>query len=276
MRIAAENAQMVIAAAFERTLPEKAAEGARLDGAVMPPRRAVHGDLAANHALVNAAALGLPPAALARLLVRNIDLNGGCFAGVTAAESGFLNFTFGDAWYNAALDEAARFGAPPPALSQPETAREVLLLFPHTAYVPEQELAQRGDMENPIYRVRYAYARIGAVVENCALSALPAYPAEAADTPHLALPAERALIKLIAALPGECARAEERGDAASLCAYALHLADGFYALYAVPRYFNAGEQTLAQRLLLLAAARRTLGYALDSAGVCKRSRHLTG
>ena len=269
LQAAEESAQTLIAAAFRRAVPEASAQGARLLGAVTLPRRAEHGDLAANHALTCAAALGLPPDELARRLARNIDVDGSCFAAVDAAGAGFLNFTLGDVWYNAALDEAARPVTPPTALAVPETAEDELRLFPRASDVPVEELSQRSDMANGVYRVRYAYARMGAVIENYAAAARPAYPAGTADTARLSLPAERALIKLIAMLPGECARAVERCDAAALCGYALRLADGFYAVYALPGYFAADEHTLAQRLRLLAAARGTLGYALDRAGVNK-------
>ena len=265
---AAESAQELIAAAFERTLPEASARGARLNGAVLQPRRAQHGDFAANHALIGAAALGMPSAELARRLAQNTELNGSCFATV-AAEAGFLNFTLGDVWYAAVLDEALRLGAPPAALTQPETAEDELRLFPHTKTVPEKELSRRGDMANPVYRVRYAYARMGALIENRAAHAAHMTEAEnAAARPMLA--EECALIKLIAALPGECARAEKRRDAAPLCGYALRLADGFYALYAQPGYFSADGDTLEQRLRLLIAACRALAYALDYVGVDKR------
>ncbi len=268
LQAAAESAQTLIAAAFVRAAPEASAQGARLLGAVTLPRRAEHGDLAANHALTCAAALGLPPDELARRLARNIDIDGSCFAAVDAAGAGFLNFTLGDVWYDAVLDEAARPVTPPTALAAPETAADELRLFPRASDVPVEELSQRGDMANGVYRVRYAYARMGAVIENYA-AARPVYPAGTADTARLSLPAERALIKLIAMLPGECARAVERCDAAALCGYALRLADGFYAVYALPGYFAADEHTLAQRLRLLAAARGALGYVLDRAGVNK-------
>ena len=269
LQAAAESAQTLIAAAFVRAVPEASAQGARLLGAVTLPRRAEHGDLAANHALTCAAALGLPPDELAQRLARNIDINESCFAAVDAAGAGFLNFTLGDAWYNAVLDEAARPVMPPTAIATPETAADELRLFPRASDVPVEELSRRGDMANDVYRVRYAYARMGMVIENYAVAARPVYPAETAYAARLSLPAERALIKLVAALPGECARAVERCDAAALCGYALRLADGFYAVYALPGYFAADEHTLAQRLRLLAAARGTLGYALDRAGVNK-------
>ncbi len=267
LQTAAESAQALIAAAFERALPETSARGVRLDGAVTLPRRAQHGDLAANHALVGAAALGMPPAELARRLARNMELNGSCFAAATA-DAGFLNFTLHAAWYSAVLDEAARLAAPPTALAQPETAADELRLFPHTLTVPEEELSQRGDTANPVYRVRYAYARMGVLIENHA--AYAAHTTEIATAARPLLAAERALIKLIAALPGECARAGERRDAAPLCGYALRLADGFYAAYALPGYFSADEPAPDLRLRLLAATRRALAYALDYAGVDKR------
>ncbi len=268
LQAAAERAQALIAAAFERALPEAPVRGVRLDGAVTLPRRAQHGDLAANHALVGAAALGMPPEELARRLARNMELNGSCFAAV-AAEAGFLNFTLGDAWYAAVLDEAVHLGAPPAALAQPETAEDELRLFPHIKTVPEKELSRRGDMANPVYRVCYAYARMGALIENRAAHAAHMTEAENASARPM-LAEERALIKLIAALSGECARAEKRRDAAPLCGYALRLAEGFYALYAQPGYFSADEPALDLRLCLLTAARRALAYALDYAGVDKR------
>lgn len=268
LQAAEESAQTLIAAAFGRAVPENP-QGARPDGTVTLPRRAEHGDLTANHALIGAAALGLPPAELAQRLARNMDPEGSCFAAVDAAGAGFLNFMLSDAWYDAVLDEAARLSPPPTALAAPETTEDELRLFPRTVDVPVGELLQRGDMANGVYRVRYAYARMGAVIENYASAARPVHPAGTADSARLSLPAERALIKLIAALPGECARAGERRDAAALCGYALRLADGFYAVYALHGHFSADEHTLAQRLRLLAAARGALGYALDRAGVNK-------
>ena len=269
IRAAAENAQTLIAAAFERAMPELSAQGARLSGEVVMPRHTRYGELSANHALVSAAALGVSPAELAGRIAQSTEPNGSCFASVTAAGAGFLNFTLSDEWYNAVLDAASRLSAVPAAAAGAETALDVLRRFPHKGGGTERELALRGDMANPVYRVRYAYRRMGAVMDNCAASSRPVYPAETADAARLTRGDERALIRLLAALPRECARAAECRDTSPLCAYALELADEFYGIYAVPQYFSADEHTLAQRLHLLAAARCTLGYALDRAGVNK-------
>lgn len=146
-----------------RSAAEQAAEACLREGferlgAAAAPRGAFRwrerddGELAANHALVCAAALGLSPAVLAERLAQAAELPP-LFSAVTAA-GGFLNFRLSPVWYEAALEAlcAGAEGAAPDF----SPAR-----FPGL----EPRLAPRQDAASPLYRLRWAYERSRALLE---------------------------------------------------------------------------------------------------------------
>ena len=141
-------ADACLAEALSRILP-----GSQLRGGFTWAGDFSRGELAGNHALCSAGALGLAPAALAALLAREAVLPED-FAALTAAGPGFLNFRLSDRWYDAALASlSAREEGPLPDFSP---AR-----FPTL----DPALALRQDAASPLYRLRWAYARSRTLLE---------------------------------------------------------------------------------------------------------------
>ena len=78
-------------------------EGAELRGTVEIPKDARNGDYAANHAMVGAKAMKMPPRKIAEILTQHLELEGSWFDSAEIAGPGFLNFRVSDKWYAAVL-----------------------------------------------------------------------------------------------------------------------------------------------------------------------------
>ncbi len=84
--------------------------GAELKGNVDIPKDTKNGDYAANHAMVNAKALKLPPRKIAEALVAEVKTEGSWFDAVEIAGPGFINFRLGKKWYADVLESAEAEG----------------------------------------------------------------------------------------------------------------------------------------------------------------------
>ena len=81
-------------------------------------------------------------------------------------------------------------------------------------------------------------------------------------------PAERELVKLLVAFPGEVAEAAERRAPHRIAVYALELAQAFTAFYRDCRVVGAEPAELESfRIGLSVAARRTIARSLGLLGV---------
>jgi arginyl-tRNA synthetase len=131
------------------------------------------------------------------------------------------------------------------------------------------DLARRESAENPVYYVQYAHARIVTMLGKLK----PAYVDRAltpdADWGSGALePAERGLIKALAAFPDEVAEAAERRGPHRIAAYALELAQEFTAFYRDCKVVGAQPQEVESfRIALSQSARQTIALALGLLGV---------
>jgi len=131
------------------------------------------------------------------------------------------------------------------------------------------DLARRESAENPVYYVQYAHARIVTMLGKLD----PAYVDRAltpdADWGSGALePAERGLIKALAAFPDEVAEAAERRGPHRIAAYALELAQEFTAFYRDCKVVGAQPQEVESfRIALSQSARQTIALALGLLGV---------
>ncbi len=95
------------------SLTQKAYEKAAAAGALPPgvevkavvdsPKDAKNGDFATSFALAGAKLMKMPPPAVAKALLENLDLEGSFFQKAEVAGPGFLNFTFGPSWYGEVL-----------------------------------------------------------------------------------------------------------------------------------------------------------------------------
>ena len=77
--------------------------GAELSGTVEIPKDVSNGDYAANHAMVCARALRMPPRKIAEALAEHCNLDGSYFSSLSVAGPGFINFRLSDRWYEAVL-----------------------------------------------------------------------------------------------------------------------------------------------------------------------------
>ena len=131
------------------------------------------------------------------------------------------------------------------------------------------DLARRESAENPVYYVQYAHARIASMLRRFDERRLEAGLDVDADWGSGELePAERALVKQLAAFPEEVAEAAERRAPHRIAAYALETAQAFTAFYRDCRVFGATPESIESfRAALSVAARTTLALSLGLLGV---------
>ena len=91
--------QAYMAAVTAEDLPA----GAELTGTVEIPKDVSNGDYAANHAMVCARALRMPPRKIAEALAQYCALDGSYFSSVSVAGPGFINFRLSERWYDEVL-----------------------------------------------------------------------------------------------------------------------------------------------------------------------------
>lgn len=110
-----ENARQQ-AAAIVRAAYDKAVAAGELPQAELPkvtvetPKDASNGDWASTVAMQCAKPLHMAPRKIAEALVNNMELDGTCFEKVEIAGPGFMNFTYGGAWYQDAVRTAVAEG----------------------------------------------------------------------------------------------------------------------------------------------------------------------
>ena len=110
--------------------------------------------------------------------------------------------------------------------------------------------------------VQYAYARASSVLRK-GEAERPPYPFDPGQLTH---PDELGLVRVVAALPRTVRAAARTAHVQGLAGYAHELADRFNRFYHAVPVLKA-ERERASRIALVAAARQTLGNALDLIGV---------
>jgi arginyl-tRNA synthetase len=151
-----------------------------------------------------------------------------------------------------------------------DAARFFMLQRSHDRTVDlDLDLARRESAENPVYYVQYAHARIVSVLGRFAERRLEAALAPDADWGSGPLdPAERELVKQLAAFPEEVAEAASRRAPHRIAAYALETAQAFTAFYRDCRVFGATpESSESFRAALSVAAQTTIALSLGLLGV---------
>ena len=111
-----EEAKLSIDGLIEKAFKKAVSAGSLPDGdfpqgKVEIPKDTSNGDYAANHAMVGAKLLKLPPRKAAEILVANMDLSESYFKAVEIAGPGFLNFRLADKWYGNVLEVVRSEGA---------------------------------------------------------------------------------------------------------------------------------------------------------------------
>lgn len=244
------QAEALTAAAVDAAL----AEGA-LSGEPPAAPKAVWGgacgDCSTAYPLAAARALGVPPRELAAALAARMALEGAFFASVEAGGPGFLNFRLSEGWYEAVLEAAEAAPPHPPAV--PLSDREAIRLL--TGARPgaplEAELPLRRDRGNPLYVLRYAAERLSRLPE--AFACVKEFPFS---------PAERPLIRSVAAYPAALRRLEENGDPSHVARCLTELTEALRRCRAACRAGGAPPHPRS-----LAAARRVLEDGMGVLGV---------
>ncbi|NPV28770.1 MAG: arginine--tRNA ligase [Firmicutes bacterium] len=131
------------------------------------------------------------------------------------------------------------------------------------------DLAREQSSENPVYYIQYAHARICSILRQ---SDAPPPRAEEAVLEVLRDPAELALIRKIAELPGEILFAATHLEPHRLAHYAYELATLFHGFYTTCRVLTEDPVLRAARLVLVNASRIALRNTLKLLGVSAPER----
>jgi arginyl-tRNA synthetase len=118
-------------------------------------------------------------------------------------------------------------------------------------------------MENPVYYVQYAHARISSLIRTADERGFDHGAVEDANLLRLDHPAEHELLRALARLPLEVAEAAELRATQRLARHAEELAGTFHRFYTECRVLVEGDEELGRaRYWLAVAARRALADAL--------------
>lgn len=128
------------------------------------------------------------------------------------------------------------------------------------------QLARQKSLENPVYYVQYAHARIMSIHRQArAAGAVAAQPGEV-DFSILG-PPEKELLRKIADFPDEIAIAARTLAPHRIARYVLDLATLFHSYYNHHRVLNDDPALQGARLLLVETTRITIKNALNALGV---------
>lgn len=127
----------------------------------------------------------------------------------------------------------------------------------------DMDQAVAEDSNNPVYYVQYAHARICSILRNLAEEGTTLNTAGMAqNTLLLTAPEERALIRKVAAYPGEIVRAAQGMDPARITHFLTELATAFHKFYTACRIKGEAEELAQARLALAVAAKNVLQNGL--------------
>jgi arginyl-tRNA synthetase len=139
------------------------------------------------------------------------------------------------------------------------------------------ELVKKKSMENPVYYVQYAHARICSVQRKAEESgmALPVLPLGEADTAGLALldtPEDLELLGLLDQYPDVLAASAKALAPHMISFYLRELAQALHRYYQANQVLSVEEGLRRARLMLLAAVAQTVRNGLDALGVSAPDR----
>jgi arginyl-tRNA synthetase len=129
------------------------------------------------------------------------------------------------------------------------------------------EAVTRQSLDNPVYYVQYAHARIASVVRQARGQGFQATPLDQADLGLLAHPLEAALLRQLAAFEELVVVAAEQRAPHRLSRYAEDLAAGFHRFYGECRVLSDDQALSSARWWLCLATRQVLANVLGLMGV---------
>ena len=130
------------------------------------------------------------------------------------------------------------------------------------------ELAKKESMENPVYYIQYAYARIASIFREMKVQEIKLAPLDKVNFNELKEEHERTLLKKLACFPGlivECAVAHEPHH---LTKYLQELAGIFHGFYKKHKVLLPDQKGKMQaRLYLVKAVKQVIENGLELMGV---------
>jgi arginyl-tRNA synthetase len=149
-----------------------------------------------------------------------------------------------------------------------DAARYHLLMFgPDSAMTFDIEEVARQTMENPVYYVQYAHARIASILRRASEADVALKPIGEVQLELLEHPTELDLARRVAELPKEVADATDLRAPHRLTRYAEELAALFHRFYAECKVVGDDAELTQARLWLCRAAKQALAAALALLGV---------
>ncbi len=129
------------------------------------------------------------------------------------------------------------------------------------------EVVQRQSMDNPVYYVQYAHARLASILAKAQREGVPQKPVEETDLSLLTHEAELDLLRTIAELPQLIALAAELRAPHRLSFAAQELAARVHRFYTECRVVSDDAPFTRSRLWLAAGAKQAIAILLDLMGV---------
>ena len=149
-----------------------------------------------------------------------------------------------------------------------DAARFTLLMRSHdTTFEFDLEEVKRQSLDNPVYYVQYAHARIASILRRAEQSGVALEPVGQADLARLETESELDLLRRIAELPEEIQIAAKLRAPYRLTRYAQDLAAEFHRFYTECRVVTDDAALTQARLWLCVAAKQVIGKVLGVLGV---------
>ncbi|WP_366919081.1 arginine--tRNA ligase [Geobacter sp.] len=142
-----------------------------------------------------------------------------------------------------------------------------LMRKPDSQLVFDIDLAKQQSLENPVYYVQYAHARICSIFENAAEKGIAVPPFATAALDRLGTVEEMAIVKLLASFPEVVEGAAQAFEPHRITYYLQELAGSFHSFYNKNRVITEDTDLAGARLFLLACVARTLKNGLALLGV---------
>jgi arginyl-tRNA synthetase len=143
---------------------------------------------------------------------------------------------------------------------------------PDTAITFDLEAAKRRSMDNPVYYLQYAHARMRSLEDFAATEGVARHPLAEVDLAVLVDPAERALLEQIDRVREEMRDAAARRAVHRVAGFGLELAAAFHRFYTDCRIVTEDLSLTQARLWLVEASKSSLLAVLGVLGISAPDR----
>jgi arginyl-tRNA synthetase len=154
-----------------------------------------------------------------------------------------------------------------------DATRFTMLTFSSDSVVNfDVEEARKQSLDNPVYYVQYAHARIASIMRKAQETGFAMKPVEDVDLRLLSADSEIELLKSLAGIPRLIATAAELRAPHRLTHASQDVAACFHRFYAECRVVSEDEALTQARLVLVSGTKSVLGVLLGLLGVSAPER----